>query len=210
MWVPLAAATSAATGLLLANVRDRAGGNQTAARSWLSMGHSAPDRSSRLASSWRKVLFRRCRHILRRRSGVERRMNEADRHGALAYRRCAAFDRSAPNVSRGEHARKAGLQEKRRPALCAPEVAAHRIERNGGAGHDETLLVKLHAATQPLGVGIGPDEEEQRRCLDPRLDAGIVAEADGLEMTVSFQRGHRGAAVNLHVVDLLDAIHEVP
>src|SRR4029077_15861126 len=59
------------------------------------------------------------------------------------------------------------------------------------------------------GVRIGPDEEEHRRSVDPRLDAGIVPNADGLEMTVSFQRGDHGAAVKLDVVDMLDAIHEV-
>jgi hypothetical protein len=37
-------------------------------------------------------------------------MNEADRHGALADRRCAAFDRSAPNISGGEHARQTRLE----------------------------------------------------------------------------------------------------
>ena len=80
-------------------------------------------------------------------------MNEADRHCALAYRRRAAFDRSASDVSRCEHPRKARLQEQRRPSLCAPEVAAaHGIARNDRAGQDETLLVKVHAATQPFGV----------------------------------------------------------
>ena len=88
----------------------------------------------------------------------------------------------------------------------SPRTASRGTAR---AGQDETLLVKLHAATQPFGVRIGPDEEEQRRRVDPRLDAGIVADADRLEMTVSFQRGHDGASVNLDVVDLLDAIHEV-
>src|SRR5207253_2018776 len=96
--------------------------------------------------------------VLRRRSHLERRMNEADRHCALADRRRATFDRSAPNISCGEHARKTRLEEQRRPALCAPEIAAHRIERHVGAGQDEALLVKLHAATQPFGVRIGPDE----------------------------------------------------
>src|SRR5882762_11706402 len=56
---------------------------------------------------------------------------------------------------------------------------------------------------------IGPDEEKQRRRFDPHLASGIVADADGLEMTVSFQSGHDGASVNLDVLDLLNAIHEV-
>jgi len=82
-------------------------------------------------------------------------VNEADRHGALADRRRAACDRSAPHVSRGEHAGKARLQEERRPPLFAP------------------------------------------------------ADADGLEMAVSFQRDHRRGPVNPDVVDVLDPIHEV-
>src|SRR5439155_23658028 len=73
----------------------------------------------------------------------------------------------------------------------------------------ETLPVKLHAPTQPFGVRISPDEEEQRRRVDQRLNAGIVADADGVEMTVSFHGGHDGASVNLDIVDLLDAIDEV-
>ena len=101
------------------------------------------------------------------------------------------------------------VSRKRRPPLCAPEIAAHRIERHGRTRQDETLLVKLHAPTQPFGVRISPDEEEQRRRVDPRLNAGIVADADGVEMTVSFQGGHDGASVNLDVLDLLNAIHEV-
>ena len=87
-------------------------------------------------------------------------MNETDRHCALADRGRAAFDRSAPNISCGEHARKTRLEEKRRPPLRAPEIAAQSIERHGAAGQDETLLVKLHAATQPFGVRIGPDEKK--------------------------------------------------
>ena len=103
-------------------------------------------------------------------------MNEAHRHGALPDRRRAAFDRSAPNISRGEDARQTRLEEKRRPPLCAPEIAAHRIKRHGRTRQDETLLVKLHAATQPFGVRIGPDEEEQRRRVDTRFNPGIVAD----------------------------------
>ena len=136
-------------------------------------------------------------------------MNEADGHGALADRRRAAFDRSAPNISRGQHARQTRLEEKRRPPLCAPEIAAHRIKRHRRTRQDETLPVKLHAPTQPFGVRISPDEEEQRRRVDQRLNAGIVADADGVEMTVSFQGGHDGASVNLDVLDLLNAIDEV-
>src|SRR5258706_503971 len=136
-------------------------------------------------------------------------MNEADRHGALADRRRAALDRSAPNISSGEDTRQTRLEEKRRPPLCAPELAAHRIERHGRTSHDETLLVKLHAPAQPFGVRIGPDEEKQRRRFDPHLAPGIVADVDGLEMTVSFQGGHDGAPVNLDIRDLLDAIDEV-
>src|SRR5260221_5776198 len=157
----------------------------------------------------RELLVRRCGHILRRRSRLEGRMNETDRHRALADRGRAAFDRSAPNISRGEHPRQTRLEEKRRPPLCAPEIAAHRIERHGRTRQDETLLVKLHAATQPFGVRIGPDEEKQRRRFDSHLARGIVADVDRLEMTVSFQGGHDGASVNLDIGDLLDAIDEV-
>jgi hypothetical protein len=63
---------------------------------------------------------------------------------------------STPNISRGEHVRQTRLEEKRQPPLCALEIAAHRIERHGGAGEDKTPLVKLHAAAQPFGVRIGP------------------------------------------------------
>src|SRR5258708_26860774 len=164
------------------------------------------------ASSWRRglvySLVPRYRSIRRRLGDVEGRMNETDRHRALADRGRAAFDRSAPNISRGEDARQTRLEEQRRPPLCAPEIAAHRIERHGRTRQDETLLVKLHAATQPFGVRIGPDEEKQRRRFDPHLAPGIVAHADRLEMAVSFQGGHGRASVNLDVVDLLDAVHE--
>src|ERR1700716_579634 len=120
-------------------------------------------------------------------------MNEADRHGALPGRGRAAFDRSAPNISRGKDARQTRLEEKRRPPLCAPEIAAHGIERHGRTRQDETLLVTLPAATQPFSARIRPDEETQRRRFDPHLAPGIVADVDGLEMTVSFQGGHDGA-----------------
>src|SRR5205085_2536512 len=82
-----------------------------------------------------------------------------------------ACDRAAPDISCGKHARKTCLEEKRRPSLCAPEIAAHRVERDAAAGQHETLLIKLHAAAQPFGVRIGADEEEERRRLDPRLGA---------------------------------------
>src|SRR5205823_4189566 len=72
----------------------------------------------------------------------------------------------------------------------------------------DLLLVELHAAIQPVGVRIGADEEEERTCPDPCLDAGIVADAHGLELPVTFQRDHGRAPVNLDVGDALDAIDE--
>ena len=113
-------------------------------------------------------------------------------------------------------ARKSGNYTVRRPLEIGAAMAGcderslWLLGRYGTAGQDEPLLVKLHAAGQPLGVRVGPDEEEQRPCVDSRLDARIVPDANGLEMTVSFQCGHHGPAVNLDVVDLLDAIDEVP
>src|SRR5579864_4033582 len=50
----------------------------------------------------RDQLVRRCGNSLRRRSRLERRMKETDRHGPLADRRRAAFDRSAANIAGGE------------------------------------------------------------------------------------------------------------
>src|SRR5437867_9372568 len=84
-----------------------------------------PDRETCAAQRELLTLVRRYGHILRRRSRLEGRMNETDRHGALADRGRAAFDRSAPNISRGEDARQTRLEEKRPSALCPPEIAAH-------------------------------------------------------------------------------------
>jgi len=51
-------------------------------------------------------------------------------------------------------------------------------------------------------VRIGADEQEEAWRGDPHVLAGIVADADGFEMSGPFERDDRGAALDLHVLDV--------
>ena len=114
-------------------------------------------------------------------------MNETDRHRALADRGRAAFDRSAPNVSRGEHPRQTRLEEQRRPPLRAPEIAAHLdlAERRRGSA-------RLHAH-RARWRSITPGEEG----VQLRDDRGPLADGGSHSL-------HRAATHVTHGEDPVD------
>src|SRR3954453_315032 len=76
-------------------------------------------------------------------------VHEADDRGALADGGCAALDRARAGVARGVDPGHARLQE----ALSARVVS----------GEHEPLLVTGDRVTEPVGAGVGAEEEEQRR-----------------------------------------------
>src|SRR5262249_18275064 len=65
---------------------------------------------------WVGARLRRPEQMTGRLHLLEVLVHELDRHGAFADRRRDALDRARPDVSRGEHARAAGLEEERRPS----------------------------------------------------------------------------------------------
>ena len=92
-------------------------------------------------------------------------MNLRDHRGAFADRGGDALGRAGPNIADREDARQAGFERQ-------PDAVALRR-----AGDDEALLVDLDAAMQPIGIGVGADEEEQvpQRMFD-FITARAVAE----------------------------------
>ena len=71
-------------------------------------------------------------------------MDLGDRGGPFSDTRRDTLDRSRPRIADGENTGTAGLQRQAR----------------GLASRDEAFFIQGNAAIEPLGVGIGADEQE--------------------------------------------------
>src|SRR6266567_3736616 len=94
------------------------------------------------------------------RHGTARRLepfeDEPHCHRAFPDRGRGALDGAAADVADGEDPRPAGFQEQRHPAGVVKPTF-----RYGAAGEQETAGVLGKLAREPLGAGLGPDEDEQ-------------------------------------------------
>ena len=132
-------------------------------------------------------------------------MHEGDGHAALAYRSGDALDGTEADVSAGEDARDARLQEERVPVELPPSGDA-----DVGAGEHVALRVEGDLGREPGGRGVGTDEDEQPARLAPgRLAGRGVADVDRLQRGVAMRRDHLGAVLHVDVRasgELLDEI----
>jgi len=118
---------------------------------------------------------------------------------ALADRRRDALDRSGAGVPDGEHARQARFQS-----------LAGWARR--GSGHHKALGVELRARrSEPVGIGLRPDEQEQMAQRPAGLFAGAsVAPGHGPQAPpFAFQARHLGMADQLDVRQRCDPVHEI-
>src|SRR5262249_58057650 len=88
--------------------------------------------------------------------GLEAFVYEPYRDGAFPGGGRGALDRAAADVSEGEDRGPAGLQDQRRAALVG-EWGCGDV----AAGEQEAVAVLGELAGQPLGSGLGADEDEQ-------------------------------------------------
>ena len=96
-------------------------------------------------------------------------VDQAHGHRSFADGRGNALDRTTSNIAGGKDPGEAGLQEKRGAAGATPAVVAHDVGRETVAGYHEPLGVQLDAVAEPLGIGVGSDEQKQRAGVEPQL-----------------------------------------
>src|SRR5262249_40502996 len=120
-----------------------------------------------------RALARRCDRVLLAQILV----HERDRHASLADRGCNTFHRAEADITAGEDAGHARLEEVR-VALQRPSPARLGI----GAGEDVAVVVESDLRRQPPRFRVGADHDEERiRAAILRLAAAAVANLDGLE-----------------------------
>ena len=86
-------------------------------------------------------------------------MDHSYRNRALPHRGGDSVDRSAPNVTDGEDSPPAGF-EQQRSRIIARSLIGDAC--TGGNGQDVSAVIERDLPTQPAGVRLGPDEDEQR------------------------------------------------
>src|SRR5262249_38223715 len=102
-------------------------------------------------------------------SGVllEVRVHEGDRHAALADCRRDALPEAESDITAGEDARDARLEEVGVPVVLPPSRRAHV-----GAGEHIALRVECDLRWEPRGLGVRTDEDEHPTRPEPRRLAG--------------------------------------
>src|SRR5271154_3243057 len=89
-------------------------------------------------------------------------MDELDDCGALPHCGRDALHRPVPDVACGEDTWDAGLEQRRGP-IEGPAARRVAIPVQVVTGEDESSLVTLDCALQPLRVWLGTDHHEQPR-----------------------------------------------
>src|SRR5438067_9177171 len=123
-------------------------------------------------------------------------MDELDVRRALPHCRRDALDGCVANIAGGEDTGKARLKQHRcsleRPA-ARPVTVAIQI----GPREDETSLVTVDDAVQPLRMRLGADHDEESGGWDSfDRPARPVADDDRSELFVAFALDHFGTKAN--------------
>src|ERR1700677_1525820 len=143
-----------------------------------------------------------CRGALSWRGSFE---GEPDGHRALADGRGDSFGRAAADIADGEDARPIGLQRQ-----------GHRSVRTAGCGQrtgpgpNESVVVKVNQAAQPVCARYSPDEDEERaRRKDAPRAGRAVGDGDRLKHLVAVQFPHLAVQHDVNVREPRDLIDEV-
>src|SRR5207244_6703695 len=107
----------------------------------------------------------------------QRLVDERDRHAALADRGRDALDRSVADVTAGEDARHARL-EQIGITLELPGAAGRHVR----AGQHEAARIESDLGRKPRRLGVRADEDEDAARLEPRRLAGdTIPDVDRLQ-----------------------------
>jgi len=98
-------------------------------------------------------------------------VDQSHGHRTFADGRRDPFDRAAAHVAGREDAGQARL-EQRQPKAVA--IAVPRRAGGTGLGEDETVIVERDLVTEPAGMGLRADEDEQCAARDRAALAGLV------------------------------------
>jgi len=88
-------------------------------------------------------------------------MNQADRDRTLPDRGGNPLDGAMADVAGDEHAGQAGLQQQRLP-LQWPANRRATVSEEVGAGQDKPPSVPQDRLGEPVGVGLGPNENNRQ------------------------------------------------
>ena len=109
-------------------------------------------------------------------------MDQPDRHGALADRRCDSLDRARAHVADGEDSRPTGLQEEGAIAVELGEIL------DVPAGEQEAGVVGGELPVEPLRVRVGADEDEEGLGgMGGSLTRAGVVDRDALQLAVPLE-----------------------
>ena len=114
-------------------------------------------------------------------------MDERDRDGALADRRCDALDIAAPDVTDREHAGQTGFEKMGRPGE-RPLRGRQIVLRQFRSGLDEAFGIEGDAPSKPLRAGNGAGHDEDVPDVMGLDLAGLtVPPAHPFEMVAPFE-----------------------
>src|SRR5262245_16954940 len=88
---------------------------------------------------------------------------EADGDRALADCRGGSLDRAAPYVADRKRSRQAGFEQVRISPYLFPDWRVADLLAEIRTSDDEAVAVQLDRVSQPLGVRLGADQDEQGR-----------------------------------------------
>src|SRR5215217_8456614 len=88
-------------------------------------------------------------------------MDQPHSHGAFPNRRGDSLDRATARVASGEYARQVRLQGIRAPRNTFPEDSIERGVIQRLPRQDKATLVEFDGPSQPSGVRVSADEDEE-------------------------------------------------
>ena len=132
--------------------------------------------------------------------------HEVDGHAALVDGGHDALQRAVADVAGDKHAGDVCLQWEGRALQRPRPLLAGEVD----AREHESVLVRLHEVSEPIGRGCRTDEDEEAADVHVlRFTAVVVPQIQTLEMVIAERLDDLGARVDLDVVRSLDAVDEV-
>src|SRR5919107_3450141 len=127
-------------------------------------------------------------------------MDQPHSHGALPHRGGDSLDRATARVASGEYARQARLQGIRAPLNTFPDDSIERGVIQRLPRQDKAALVEVDGPSQPAGVGLGTDEDEEcPRLKGPTLTRAVVLDHDPLKAILPGEFSYLGIGEQLDV-----------
>src|ERR1700683_139014 len=129
---------------------------------------------------------------------------------SFSYTRCDPLPRTMPHIAYREDPRHAGF-EQARIAVESPAFRTFPLANQVDAGQNESAVVAVHHALQPVGAGFCADEDEERTRLDAVNCARRVAPDRNLfEPRAAEHLLYAGPGLHFNIGCLFDAIDQVP